>query len=342
MTTPSGRRQFRIKSSTRRWPSSYSAWVPWRFFFQLMTYFMRPPVANERARREPPSTFATAKFGTEIDENNLVLLHHYTTTLSDSPDAGHRDQRRGHLQSRRNRLDPGVHPKGSAAMFRDPLFVLVAVACLAVVAVLMFGVGGFAARRRFQPETRQQDHAPAPAAAVRRGRADRRLRLFLATRGLSHGGLNRIYTRTGDAGETALGDGTRVAKHSLRVTAYGTVDEVNATLGLARLHAAGEIGRSPRAHPERPVRPRRRSLHARYRERRRREISAAAHGRGAGRSAGGRNRRDERQADAAAQLHPAGRRRARRASASLPHRLPPRRAAGGRTRHGRGGQSRAR
>jgi len=53
--------------------------------------------------------------------------------------------------------------------------------------------------------------------------------------------LNRIYTRTGDRGETALGDGTRVAKHAARVEAYGTVDETNATVGLARLHAAGEI-----------------------------------------------------------------------------------------------------
>lgn len=52
--------------------------------------------------------------------------------------------------------------------------------------------------------------------------------------------LNRIYTRTGDAGETALGDGVRVAKHDLRVTAYGTVDEANSTVGLARLHADGE------------------------------------------------------------------------------------------------------
>ena len=52
--------------------------------------------------------------------------------------------------------------------------------------------------------------------------------------------LNRIYTRTGDKGETALGDGRRVAKHSLRVAAYGTADEVNATVGLARLHADGE------------------------------------------------------------------------------------------------------
>jgi cob(I)alamin adenosyltransferase len=53
--------------------------------------------------------------------------------------------------------------------------------------------------------------------------------------------LNRIYTRTGDKGDTALGDGTRVRKHALRVEAYGTVDEVNSCLGLARLHAAGEI-----------------------------------------------------------------------------------------------------
>jgi cob(I)alamin adenosyltransferase len=53
--------------------------------------------------------------------------------------------------------------------------------------------------------------------------------------------LNRIYTRTGDGGETALGNGVRVAKHSLRVAAYGTVDETNATVGLARLHAEGEM-----------------------------------------------------------------------------------------------------
>ncbi len=52
--------------------------------------------------------------------------------------------------------------------------------------------------------------------------------------------LNKIYTKTGDAGETALGNGVRVAKHSLRVSAYGTVDETNATLGMARLHAGGD------------------------------------------------------------------------------------------------------
>jgi len=49
--------------------------------------------------------------------------------------------------------------------------------------------------------------------------------------------LTRIYTRGGDTGETSLGDGTRVPKHSLRVAAFGTVDEANAAIGIARLHA---------------------------------------------------------------------------------------------------------
>jgi len=48
--------------------------------------------------------------------------------------------------------------------------------------------------------------------------------------------LNRIYTRTGDGGETGLGDGRRVPKHDLRVQAYGTVDETSSVLGLARAH----------------------------------------------------------------------------------------------------------
>lgn len=52
--------------------------------------------------------------------------------------------------------------------------------------------------------------------------------------------LTRIYTRGGDKGKTSLGDGTRVAKHDLRVTAYGTVDEANAILGLVRLHLGPE------------------------------------------------------------------------------------------------------
>jgi cob(I)alamin adenosyltransferase len=52
--------------------------------------------------------------------------------------------------------------------------------------------------------------------------------------------LTRIYTRGGDAGETSLGDGSRVPKHALRVEAFGTVDEANAAIGLARLHADAE------------------------------------------------------------------------------------------------------
>jgi cob(I)alamin adenosyltransferase len=48
--------------------------------------------------------------------------------------------------------------------------------------------------------------------------------------------LTKIYTKGGDRGQTSLGDGRRVAKHDLRVASYGTVDEANATIGLARLH----------------------------------------------------------------------------------------------------------
>jgi cob(I)alamin adenosyltransferase len=49
--------------------------------------------------------------------------------------------------------------------------------------------------------------------------------------------LNRIYTKTGDGGDTGLGDGTRRAKHDLRIAAMGDVDEANSAIGLARLHA---------------------------------------------------------------------------------------------------------
>ena len=51
--------------------------------------------------------------------------------------------------------------------------------------------------------------------------------------------LTKIYTRGGDAGETSLGDGIRVAKSSARVTSYGEVDEANAILGIVRLHVEG-------------------------------------------------------------------------------------------------------
>ena len=52
--------------------------------------------------------------------------------------------------------------------------------------------------------------------------------------------LTRIYTRGGDAGETSLGDGRRLAKHDTRIAAIGAVDAANAAGGVARLHAAGE------------------------------------------------------------------------------------------------------
>jgi cob(I)alamin adenosyltransferase len=51
--------------------------------------------------------------------------------------------------------------------------------------------------------------------------------------------LNRIYTKTGDAGTTALGSGERVPKTSPRIAAYGTVDETNAQIGMVRIHLAG-------------------------------------------------------------------------------------------------------
>jgi len=53
--------------------------------------------------------------------------------------------------------------------------------------------------------------------------------------------LSKIYTKTGDSGETSLGNGNRVAKHSLRVSAYGTVDETNATVGLAKLYTESTL-----------------------------------------------------------------------------------------------------
>ncbi|MEX0809574.1 MAG: cob(I)yrinic acid a,c-diamide adenosyltransferase [Dongiaceae bacterium] len=52
--------------------------------------------------------------------------------------------------------------------------------------------------------------------------------------------LTRIYTKGGDKGRTSLGTGKRVAKHDLRVEAYGTVDETNALIGLARQHTKGK------------------------------------------------------------------------------------------------------
>ena len=55
--------------------------------------------------------------------------------------------------------------------------------------------------------------------------------------------LNKIYTKTGDGGNTALGDGERVLKDSLRVSAYGNVDELNASIGVITLYANTELKR---------------------------------------------------------------------------------------------------
>jgi cob(I)alamin adenosyltransferase len=57
--------------------------------------------------------------------------------------------------------------------------------------------------------------------------------------------LNKIYTRTGDDGTTALGNGERRKKYDLRVAAYGTLDETNAAIGIARLHTAGDASLDP-------------------------------------------------------------------------------------------------
>ncbi len=55
--------------------------------------------------------------------------------------------------------------------------------------------------------------------------------------------LNKIYTKTGDGGDTALGNGKRVLKDSLRVSAYGSVDELNSSIGVTTLYAASELKR---------------------------------------------------------------------------------------------------
>jgi cob(I)alamin adenosyltransferase len=57
--------------------------------------------------------------------------------------------------------------------------------------------------------------------------------------------LNRIYTRSGDDGTTALGNATRRKKYDLRIAAYGTVDELNAVIGIARLHTAQDARLDP-------------------------------------------------------------------------------------------------
>ena len=57
--------------------------------------------------------------------------------------------------------------------------------------------------------------------------------------------LDRIYTRAGDAGQTSVGDGTRVSKADRRIDAYGTIDELNSVLGLALAHGVPDELRPP-------------------------------------------------------------------------------------------------
>ena len=90
--------------------------------------------------------------------------------------------------------------------------------------------------------------------------------------------LNKIYTKTGDDGTTALGTGERRPKYDLRIEAYGTVDETNAAVGLARTELGRRIRRArrhARPHPERPLRPRRRACDPRRRHAE--GLRAAAH-----------------------------------------------------------------
>lgn len=54
--------------------------------------------------------------------------------------------------------------------------------------------------------------------------------------------LDKIYTRGGDGGKTSLGDGSRIAKHALRIHAQGDIDETNAAIGLARRHSSSDPG----------------------------------------------------------------------------------------------------
>ena len=144
--------------------------------------------------------------------------------------------------------------------------------------------------------------------------------------------LNKIYTRTGDDGETGLVDGSRAPKHDPRIAAIGDVDEANSRdrRGAAPPGRRRRERGDARPDPERAVRSRRRSRHAGRGFHADRDD--AAHRAGADRPAGARDRRDERgarAADAASSCPAAARRRRtpRRARDRAP----------GRAQRGRGG-----
>ena len=140
--------------------------------------------------------------------------------------------------------------------------------------------------------------------------------------------LNRIYTRTGDDGTTALGSGERRKKYDLRVSAYGTLDEVNAVLGLARLYTGAD-----RALDAALARIQNDLFDVEA------DLCLAAKGPGGARMTITdtqvqwlEQQIDQLNADLAPlrSLHPAGRKFRRGPSAPRAHRLPPRRAADGR------------
>ena len=141
--------------------------------------------------------------------------------------------------------------------------------------------------------------------------------------------LNRIYTRTGDDGTTALGSGERRKKYDLRVSAYGTLDEVNAVIGVARLHTAATTRiDAVLARIQNDLFDVEADLCLAHQGAGRRR---ADRDRGAGRVAGGRDRPPQRGARAAQIVRAAGRQPGRGLSASRAHGLPARRAHHGRT-----------
>ena len=139
--------------------------------------------------------------------------------------------------------------------------------------------------------------------------------------------LTRIYTRTGDGGETKLGDMSTTTKNDLRLQAYADVDEANANLGvaLAQRRARGRRGGGADPRPERPVRRRRRLLHA---GRRRPGVPAAADRAGLRRPARGVVRPLQRGPAEAALVHPQRRHPRRRPPPRRAHRRTPGRAVG--------------
>src|SRR5690606_7322751 len=95
-------------------------------------------------------------------------------------------------------------------------------------------------RRPVQSATREPPDAVARPLAGHRSGADRAGHAAGRTRLIRMVRLTRLYARGCDRRETSLGSGVRVPRHDLRFAAFGTVDEANAAIGIARLHADGE------------------------------------------------------------------------------------------------------